>query len=132
MLTVYVYNTTKPPGCFDLSLEPLATLTDVALGILSHHKTASLWFGYLEGWMLDPTEETRLRSVLRAFECYVMTREPFSFSQAWKNEIRVVHLQPPHGASNTHDDGCTVHSERPIEHESTTRIPPLNRLDYQN
>ena len=132
MLTVYVYTTTKPPGCFDLSLEPLATLTDVALGILSHHKTASLWFGYLEGWMLDPTEETRLRSVLRAFECYVMTREPFSFSQAWKNEIRVVHLQPPHGASNTHDDGCTVYSERPIEHESTTRIPPLNRLDYQN
>jgi hypothetical protein len=132
MLTVYVYTTTKPPGCFDLSLEPLATLTDVALGILSHHKTASLWFGYLEGWMLDPTEETRLRSVLRAFECYVMTREPFSFSQAWKNEIRVVHLQPPHGASNTHYDGCTVHSERPIEHESTTRIPPLNRLDYQN
>jgi hypothetical protein len=132
MLTVYLYNAPRPPGCFDLSYEPISSLVDAAIGIYTHHKTATLWFGYLEGWMLDAAEETKLRMVIRAFHCHVVTREPFSFSQAWKNEINVIHVNPSHGESNTHNDGRFVYGERPIEHEPSFRIPPLNRLDYQN
>ena len=74
MLTVYVYNARKPADCFDLSYQTLDTFTDTALGILAHHKTAVLWFGYLEGWMLTPEDETKLRAVIRAFDCHVVTR----------------------------------------------------------
>ena len=121
MLTVYTYPAAKPAGCFDLSCEPLSTLAETSLGILAHHKTAVLWLGYLEGWMLELTEETKLRRVLRGFECHVISREPFSFSQSWKNEIDFIYTSPVHGDANTDNHGGTVHSERSSGHESTTR-----------
>ena len=132
MLTVYTYNATKPAGCFDLSMEPLSGLADAALGIFSHHKTATIWFGYLEGWMLEPTEETRMRLVIREFDCHVITREPISFSQAWKNEMMAIHLQPSHGASDTHDNGGAVHGKRTTQHEPPSGVPPINGVDHQN
>ena len=132
MLTVYVYNAPKPVGAFDLSMEPLFSLADAALGILAHHKTAVIWFGYLEGWMLDAMEETRMRPVLRFFDCHVVTREPISFSQAWKNEISSVHYQPSHGDPDPHDDGRSVHSKRPIEHEPPSGVPPIDGSNHQN
>jgi hypothetical protein len=131
MLVVYLYPAPKPANCFDLSYELLTTFTDTALGILAHHKTATLWFGYLEGWMLSPEEETRLRAVIRAFECHVITREPMSFSQAWKNEISVVHFKDVNGSTNAHDDGGVVHSERPPQHEPPSGVPPIDGVHHQ-
>ena len=107
-------------------------MTDAALGVFSHHKTATIWFGYLEGWMLDPMEETRLRPVIRELDCHVITREPISFSQAWKNEMLVIHLQPLHGVSHTHNDGRFVHSERETEHQAPSGVPPIDGLDHQD
>jgi hypothetical protein len=131
MLTVYVYNAPKPAGCFDLSLEPLNTLADASLGILTHHKTAVIWLGYLEGWMLEPTDETRMRSVIREFDCHVVTREPISFSQAWKNEMFVIHLQPEHGPSDTHNHGRALHGERATEHEPSSGVFTSDRVHHQ-
>jgi len=131
MLIVYVYPANKPAGCFDLSYELLGGFTDTALSILTHHKTAVLWFGYLEGWMLSPEDETRLRAVIRAFECHVVSREPLSFSQAWKNEISVIHLKDINGASNSDNDGRAVHGERPPQHEPPSGVPPIDGLNHQ-
>lgn len=122
MLIVYAYNAPKPKDCFDLSYEPLTSFADTAMGILEHHSTATLWFGYLEGWMLSPHEETRLRTVIREFECHVVTREPLSFSQAWKNEIRVLHLHPDHGVSDINNNGSIIHSERSTKHKSPSGV----------
>ena len=72
MLTVYTYSIPKPADVFDLSETPLEQLADTATAILTHHKTAVIWFGYLEGWMLTPMEEVRLRKVIRAFPCITL------------------------------------------------------------
>jgi len=69
MLTVYMYRVNKPPGAFDLSTTPLDELADTITSIVSHHTTGHLWFGYLEGWMLNPREEVLIRAALRNFPC---------------------------------------------------------------
>lgn len=95
MLIVYMYTASRPPGSIDVSSEPLETLVDAVCSIFSHHKTAVIWFGYLEGWMLTPAEEVRLRKVIRKFECHVISCHPLSFSHAWKSEISELFLVPP-------------------------------------
>jgi hypothetical protein len=132
MLTVYLYNAPRPSNCFDLSYEPVSAMVDAAVGILAHHKTATLWLGYLEGWMLSPEEETRMRGVLRAFHCYIVSREPLSLSQAWKNEIDCIHIKDVNGSANANDNGGAVHSQRPIEHEPPSGVPPIDGLDHQD
>jgi hypothetical protein len=131
MLTLYLYNVAKPPGCFDLSYELVQDVANVALGILAHHKTGVIWFGYLEGWMLDPPDETRLRAVIRTFDCHVVTREPLSFSQAWKNEIDHVYTSEAHGPARIDHDGGSVHSECATEHQPPSGVPALDGVDHQ-
>ena len=131
MLTVYLYNVAKPPGCFDLSYELVQDVADVALGILAHHKTGVIWLGYLEGWMLDPPDETRLRAVIRNFHCHVVTREPLSFSQAWKNEIDHVYTSEAHGPACIDHNGSALHRERAIEHQPPSGVPALDGVDHQ-
>lgn len=87
MLYVYTYPRKKPLYCFDLSKLALEELTEAALALYSHQKGGTIWFGYLEGWMLTPQEEVLLRKVIRKFDCIVVSHFPLSFSQAWKNEI---------------------------------------------
>ena len=132
MLTVYLYNTSKPADCFDLSYEPISSLADIALGILAHHKTAVIWLGYLEGWMLTPEEETRMRPVIRTFHCHAITREPMSFSQAWKNEIDTIYIKDVNGSANPDNNGGAIHGQRPVEHEPPSGVPPIDGLDYQD
>lgn len=131
MLTVYLYNVAKPPGCFDLSYELVQDLADVALGILAHHKNGVIWLGYLEGWMLDPADETKLRAVIRSFQCHVVTREPLSFSQAWKNEIDHVYTSEAHGPARIDNNGSALHGERATEHQPTLGVPSVNGLNHQ-
>jgi len=132
MLTVYLYNTEKPPGSFDLSYELVQDLADVALSILAHHKTGVIWFGYLEGWMLSPPDETRLRTVIRNFHCHVVTREPLSFSQAWKNEIDHVYTSEAHGPTGINNNGSALHGERATEHQPPSGVPTPHALHYQD
>jgi hypothetical protein len=119
MLTVYTYRIPKPANAIDFSLLSLETLTESALAVLSHQKTATLWFGYLDGWMLTPQEETLLRKVIRTFHCVVVSRFPLSFSLAWKNEIDCIYTAEQHGDSDSHNDGRAVHDGSPIGHNQS-------------
>jgi len=119
MLTVYTYSIPRPSGAIDLSTIPLDSLAESAVAILAHQKSATLWFGYLDGWMLTPHEEVRLRAVLRAFPCVVVSRFPLSFSLAWKNEINFIYTVPLHGHSHSHNDGGSLHDRSPIGHNET-------------
>jgi hypothetical protein len=130
MLTVYMYNVAKPAGSFDLSYELVHNLADTALAILSHHKTGVIWLGYLEGWMLDAVDETKLRAVLRAFDCHVVTREPLSFSQAWKNEIDHLYTSEAHGPGRIDHHGGAVYSERATEHQPPSGVPALDGVHH--
>jgi hypothetical protein len=94
-----------------LSLEE--SFADTIKSISEHQTSGTIWFGYLEGWMLTPYEEVILRKALRTFHCIVVTRFPHSFSHAWKNETDWVYTEPPnHGSPDTHNNGGTLHDGR--------------------
>lgn len=116
MLTVYTYPTTRPTDWFDLSDIPLDDLADHAADILAHQRNACLWFGYLEGWMVTPQEEVRLRKVLRAFPCAMVCAFPCALSQAWKNEIDTIYTSPEHGDSEINNNGGAVQHGCSTEH----------------
>lgn len=110
MLTVYTTMVPKPPDSIDLSRVPLDELVDAALSVHAHQTSCTVWFGYLDGWMLTPREDILLRRVLRKFECFLVTSVPLALSQSWKNELRTVYTADPHyGAPGTHHDGGAVH-----------------------
>ncbi len=93
MLTVYTYRIQKPTECFDMSGIQLDEIADALTAIRSHQRTAKIWLGYLDGWMLTPMEEVILRKVIRDFECILVSKNPFSLSQAWKNEIETIYTK---------------------------------------
>ena len=123
MLTVYTYIPPKPENAFDLSQVHLDELANTATEIVAHHKTAVIWFGYLEGWMITPMEEVRLRKVIRTFSCIVSSRVPLSFSNAWKNEIDFIYTVNPHGDSEIDHNGGPVFDGCQTEHSRTTERP---------
>ena len=105
MLTVYTLPIPKDPSWIDLSATPLDELVDSALAVLAHQTSAVVWFGYLEGFMLTPQEETRLRPVLRAFPCHLVCTLPLMLPYAWKTEVQTIYTTDPNGVSCAHDDG---------------------------
>lgn len=119
MLTVYTYRIPRPADVIDFSLTPLETLAESALAVLSHQKSARIWFGYLDGWMLTPHEEVLLRKVIRAFPCIVVSRFPLSFSLAWKNEIDTIYTAEPNGDSHTDNDGRSVYDGSSTGHNQS-------------
>jgi hypothetical protein len=110
MLTVYLYKVPRPAKALDLSLTPLDDLADSAMAFYSHQTSGSIWFGYLEGWMLTPQQEALIRPVLRKFDCILVTAVPLSLSHAWQNEIETIYTADPNGPANTHDDGRSLHN----------------------
>jgi hypothetical protein len=113
MLTIYTYRIPKPAECYDLSRLSLEdNFVDTILSITAHQTTGTLWFGYLDGWMLTPCEEVLLRRAIRTFNCIVVSRFPHSFSHAWKNETdRIYTVDPYNGSPYTHNDGRPLHDE---------------------
>jgi hypothetical protein len=92
MITLFLTKVEKPKDVtIDVSDVSLDLLTETLINIYSHHQSAVIWIGYLEGWMLSPIEETLLRKVIRKFPCYIVTNNVFSFSHAWKNETICIH-----------------------------------------
>jgi hypothetical protein len=132
MLTVYTYSIPKPADVFDLSETPLEQLADTATAILTHHKTAVIWFGYLEGWMLTPMEEVRLRKVIRAFPCIAVSRVPLSFSNAWKMEIDTIYTTPLNGDPNSDHNGGPAHAGREVQHDDASGVPASDGLVNQD
>jgi len=90
MLTVYTVPVPRKPEWIDLSGIPLDELVDSALAVLAHQPIATVWFGYLEGFMLTSQEEIRLRPVLRAFPCHVVCSMPLLLPFAWKTETETI------------------------------------------
>jgi len=133
MLTVYTYKVPKPTGCFDLSVVPLDQWMDTILDLVSHQATGTLWFGYLDGWMLTPHEEVVLRKAIRKFQCIVVSKFPLAFSQAWKNEIDFVYTDPQYnGLTNTNNDGCSLHNGSTTQYGCIGAHTSTNRLSDQS
>lgn len=90
-----------------LSIDEMVTAIS---SLCTHQTSGTVWFGYLEGWMLTPQEEVRLRPALRLFHCMVVSRFPAAFSYAWKNEIDTIYTSEDHqhGHPDSDDDGCSL------------------------
>ena len=112
MLDVYTYPIPRPSGALDLSLTPLDELADTVLDICAHQRDVVIWFGYLDGWMLNPREEVLIRKALRKFPCVVVTCFPLALSLAWQNEIRTIYTTEGNGGSHTDNNGGAVHDGR--------------------
>lgn len=132
MLTVYTVKAPRPAGALDLSLTPLEELTDAALAFADHQTSGSVWFGYLEGWMLTARDEALLRRVLRKFECFLVTAFPVSLSHAWQNEIGTIYTADPNGPSNTHNDGGLVHSGSSTGYGHSSADSSAEQRPHQN
>lgn len=114
MLVVYTYQRFRPQNTIDLSTIPLNEFAQSVQDIVDHQKDVELWFGYLDGWMLQPKEEVIMRKALRKFECHAVSFFPLSLPQSWKNEIRTIYTIKPHGDSDTDNNGGAVHHGGPI------------------
>lgn len=114
MLIVYTYPRFRPPNTIDVSTTPLNELSQTIQDIVDHQKEIELWFGYIDGWMLTPHEEVILRKAIRKFECHAVSFFPLAFSQCWKNEIRSIYTDIPHGVSNSNNNGSAIHDGGPV------------------
>jgi hypothetical protein len=110
MLIVYTYPRFRPRNAIDLSSIPLNEFAQTVQDIVEHQKDVELWFGYIDGWMLTPHEEVILRKAIRKFECHVVSFFPLAFSQCWKNEIRSIYTERPHGEPDSDNNGSSVHN----------------------
>lgn len=109
MLILYTYPRFRPDNTINLSTIPLHEFAQTVQNIVDHQKDVELWFGYIDGWMLTPHEEVILRKAIRKFECHAVSFFPLAFSQCWKNEIRFIYTDRPHGEPDTNNDGSSVH-----------------------
>lgn len=125
MLYVYTYPVPKPQGALDVSTIPLAELVEACKAIHAHQRKGVVWFGYLDGWMLQPHEEVLLRPLLRSLECHVVSFFPLAFSQAWKNEIQTIYTSQEHGDSDSDDDGGLVQHGRDAQHRHFGPSPSI-------
>ena len=96
----------------DLSKARCSELAGECKSIVSHHNTCAVFLGYLEpGWMIEPTHQTLIRSVLRKFPTAMVSNFVESISYSWKNEIATVYTHGPlnkNGHSNSINDGCSL------------------------
>jgi hypothetical protein len=109
MLIVYTYPRFRPKNTIDLATIPLNEFANTVQDIVDHQKDVELWFGYIDGWMLTPHEEVILRKAIRKFECHAVSFFPLAFSQSWKNEIRSIYTDRPHGDSDSDNNGRSIH-----------------------
>jgi hypothetical protein len=132
MLTVYLHKVERPEQALDLSLTPLEDLDEAALAFYSHQTSGSVWFGYLEGWMLTPQQEARLRPVLRKFDCSLVSAFPLSLSHAWQNEINTIYTANPNGLPNSHNNGRPLHDGSEARHGHSRPDPAPNTRSNQD
>ena len=127
-----MYPISKPSECFDLSTTPLDELVDTAIAIHDHQKNGHIWFGYVDGWMLQPREEVLLRKVIRKFDCSLVSHFPLAFSQSWKNELISLYTKEPHGATEVDNNGSSLHDGSKIGYGHTCPKTPTDGQDHQD
>ena len=114
MLDVYTYRVAPPKHCIDFSFTLLDSLAEEAVSVYEHQKDIHIWFGFLDGWMLNPREEVLLRKVIRKFDCSVVTAFPLALSQSWKNEIKTIYTDGINGPTNSDNNGSAVYDRRQV------------------
>ena len=96
----------------DLSKLRSVNLAEECKSIVSHHSSCAVFLGYLEpGWMIEPTHQTMMRSIIRKFPTAMVCNFVESISHSWKNEIETVYTDDPlnkNGNSSSLNDGCSV------------------------
>lgn len=131
----------KGPDFVDLSKIPSEEIADTADSIRSHHPEAIVFLGWIEGWMLDPKHEVRLRSLIRNHEVFCVTFFLDSLSYAWKCETRVIYTKTDevistgidrNGDSQTFHDGCAVDDQSQTQHRSTSGETSDQRGNHQD
>ena len=132
MLDVYTYRITPPKNCIDFSFTLLDNLTEEAIAVFEHHKNVHIWFGFLDGWMLNPREEVLLRKVIRTFNCSLVTAFPLALSQSWKNEIGTIYTDGHHGAPDTDNNGSSVYDRCQAGYGQASTRTSTDRQDDQN
>ena len=116
MLSVYTYRIPKPDPCFDFSGLSINDMVEAVISMCQHQSTGHIWFGYLEGWMLSPTDDIRLRKALRQFDCSLVCQFPLALSHAWKNELDTIYTRDPNGYPDTNNNGSTLHDGGQAQH----------------
>lgn len=114
------------PGALDWADSTPQELVTQAETVLSHHSDIAVFLGYLDGWMLSITEEIRLRRLIRKYPVCVVTRWPIALSFAWKNELKLLHVNPSQsdGHSYSNNDGRAGADALQDEHgHSAARSP---------
>ena len=105
----------------DMSKLPAERLADECDSVLQHHKTCTIFLGYLDvGWMLDPRHEARIRNTIRKFDVYMITFHLESLPFSWKNEIDTLYIQDvKNGHPKAIHHGCAVQAEPQVEDRRT-------------
>ena len=91
--------------------------------VLQHHTSIGVYLGYLDGWMLNITEEIRMRPLIRKFPVCVVSRWPCAFSLSWKNELEYLCVNDTNGHSDTNNDGRTGKDTLQDEHRHSIAQP---------
>jgi hypothetical protein len=97
----------------DLSKLPSKQLAEEGNSIVSHHKNACVFLGYLEpGWMLEPVHQTQLRKLFRKFPVAMLTHFVESLPFSWKNEINTIYIgSSVNGNSNSLNNGSSLQDQ---------------------
>ena len=78
----------------DLSNIPSTELATHCKSVLEHHYNVCIFLGYLEpGWMMEPTHQTILRSIIRKFPVALVCNYVESLPFSWKNEIDILYSE---------------------------------------
>jgi hypothetical protein len=96
----------------DMSKIRSIDLAEECKSIVLHHASCAVFLGYLEpGWMIEPTHQTIMRSIIRKFSTAMVCNFVESIPHSWKNEIETVYTHDPlnkNGNSSSLNHGCSV------------------------
>ena len=100
-----------------------AELVSQSETVMQHHTAIGVYLGYLDGWMLNTTEEIRLRPLIRKFPVCVVSRWPCAFSFSWKNELEYLCVNDTNGHSDANNNGSTGEDTLQDEHRHSPEQP---------
>jgi len=109
---LHFYEQNKERTFIDLSTRPSWTLAEESESIVEHHSNVSIFLGYLEpGWMIEPTHQTRMRSLIRKFPVALVCEFVESLPHSWKTDVDTFYTEKPlnqNGKSCPVNDGSSV------------------------
>jgi len=106
----------------DLSKINSNDLANESESIVSHHSNCAVYLGYLEpGWMLSPSDQTKLRKLFRKFPVAVVSFFPESLPYSWKTDVETIYTENSNGLAVSINDGSVVHDKPKNGHNKASR-----------